>query len=465
MAISHKQPVTGSTTEERLTLPFIDTNAQFDLRWLVLLLPVWWWLGIEQFIWPVFLTLITVKVLYRQQCKIIVLPSVKWFGFFIGAILISSWFIVEDYRWLTFIRNFGAFISGFLILLIIINQFRSWRSIDRLLNSMLIVMVFSGFLGILAASGIWRPTIESLAGRLLPDSVAGTNYGQVILIRTLGVQSWFIGLNEYFRVNGFFLFSNHYASAIIIVIPLLFFKLSRAGVWGKIGLSLAITLLMANLILTTSRVALLGLTIGGFYFVLFHSFYRRTLQFLMILVLALVILIVLVSALVDLGSPFESGIMAVANDSLETFIYARGAGSFTGRSAVYQASFEGFRQRPFFGWGTERDVPGLTYPAGSHSEYIAVMYRQGLVGMIAFLGLIISSWRMTRPPKGPAARTPEGSFMRFGRWLFVASLINSIATDPAVDTTVYVMIWLVIGLMIASARLVQQNNTHASLQY
>jgi O-antigen ligase len=447
-------------TRRRLVLPFLDSDPLFDLWWLLLLLPLWWWLGIEQFLWPIILIISLIKVIYLQQYKIVVLPPLKWFGLFVVAILVSSLFIIENYRWVTFIRNFGAYISGFLILLIITNRIRSWRSVSLLLNAMLIAMVIAGSLGVLAMLGIWRPTIESLTGKLLPESISSTSYGQLIAVRSLGQRSWFIGLEEYFRLNSFFLFATHFASAIVYVIPFFFFKLTNGSAIQKGLAGLTITLLLTNLVFTTGRIAAASLIIGGIYFIIFQSYYRRPIRFLSAIGLLILLLILALTGITELASPGQPGVITQGVESLETFIFARGAGSYNSRSAVYMASIQGFLQRPLFGWGTERDVVGIAYPAGSHSEYIAILYRQGIVGVVLFAGLIWSSWRATRPPTGHRAKTPEGSFLRYGRWFFVTALINNIAADPAIDTTVYIILWLGISLLVATRRLITQHPNH-----
>jgi O-antigen ligase len=175
------------------------------------------------------------------------------------------------------------------------------------------------------------------------------------------------------------------------------------------------------------------------------------------LTLALFLVLMLELAAANQGE----GLIDRTTEAVETFTFARGAGSFTGRLAVYEATLTGFVERPVFGWGTERDVEGLEYPAGSHSEYFAVLYRQGLFGLFAFIGLLWSAWRATRPPSGTVARQPAGAFLRYGRWFFVTALINSIMNDPAIDTTTYVLLWLLIALLIATAQLIRQRTDDA----
>lgn len=168
--------------------------------------------------------------------------------------------------------------------------------------------------------------------------------------------------------------------------------------------------------------------------------------------LSLAILGVMFLSVVEASSTSaEAGPIEQTSSAVEAFVFARGSGSYESRFGVYEASLVGFLERPLFGWGTERDVEGLQLPAGSHSEYLAALYRQGLLGVIALAGMLISAWVTTRPPGGLAARSEEGTMLRYGRWFFVGAVLNSTMNDPAVDATAYVFFWAIIGLLVATA--------------
>lgn len=461
MSVSQQQPIAKAPSRRPLILPFIDSEPLLDVQWAVLLLPIWWWLGIEQFIWPVIFGWAALKLLYVQRLNISVNSPLRWFAVFLVAVLFSSFFIIELERWFTYIRNLGAFSAGFLVLLIIINRARSWKHIERTLDIALITVLIAGIIGLLAIVGIWRPTINSFAGSLLPAAAANTDYGRTIVIRTLGDHSWFAGLGNYFRVNGLFLFSNSYSSVLVYAIPFLFYKLSRKQGFIKILLSLAILLLLVNLVYTTGRVATIGLLGGAIYFWLFHSRRRRINRVLMSLGLTFILILVLFSAVIELADfSSETGIMSQTVDAVDALVFARGPGSFTSRFGIYEATLSSFVERPLLGWGTERDHPTLALPLGSHSEFFAALYRQGLLGLIAFIGLLWAVWRATRPPSGLRAIEPPGTLLRYGRWFFVTSLINSLMTDPAVDSSVFVLQWLFIALLIATVHLIHRQGDH-----
>ena len=446
-------PATTPTTPapRRLVLPFLETDPLFDVRWAVILLPVWWWLGVEQFIWPAIFGLAALKMLHLQRWQLRLNGPLRWFALFLVIIAISGLFIVEAERWLTFWRNFGAFAGGFLLLLIVSNRARTWPAIERLLDAALLAVLIAGTVGLLGVLGVWRPTFLSLAGRVMPEAVLATSYGRAIAFRALGEFGWFTGLELFYRLNSFFLFSNHYSSALVYAIPFLFYKLTRCHGWRRVLVVLGIVLLLINLVYTTGRVALLSLLGGALLFVVFYSLRQRAIKVLGALALAAAIWLLALAATVELAAPGPgSGLIGGAIEAVDAFVFARGEGSYTSRFGVYEATIAGFLERPLFGWGTERDVEGLDLPAGSHSEYFAALYRQGLLGLLSLLGLYWSVWRTTQPI-GPPAQ-PAGALLRYGRWFFVTAVVNSLLNDPNVDTTTFVLLWLFIALLVAAAQ-------------
>lgn len=451
-----------ATSSPRLVLPFVDTQPLTDVKLAILLLPVWWWLGVEQFIWPVIFGIATVKTLYLQNFRLIATRPLRWFALFIIAVLISGFFVEESMRYVTYARNLGAFASGFLVYVVITNRARSVQSIDKLLDAILLVMILAGVAGLLGVLDIWRPAVHSLMGRVLPESIVATSYGRVIAFRELGQYGWFVGLGLYFRLSSFFLFGNYFSSAIVYTLPFLFMRMGQSRGARKVFVGLAIVLLIINLIYTTGRVAALSLLAGALYFALFHSLYRRAIRTLAAVGLSLGILAILFVSVMEVSSTTtEAGLIEQTGAAVEAFVFARGSGSYDSRFGLYQATLVGFLERPFFGWGTERDVEGLSLPAGSHSEYLAALYRQGLLGVLALAGMVISVWFATRPPRGSAARSKEGSILRYGRWFLVGAVLNSTMNDPAVDATAYVLMWAIMGLLVATSLMIKKQGNDA----
>ena len=67
MSLTQQPSAHKALPAARIILPFVDTGPLQDVMLALLLTPVWWWLGVEQFIWPVLFGIAAVKVLYLQH--------------------------------------------------------------------------------------------------------------------------------------------------------------------------------------------------------------------------------------------------------------------------------------------------------------------------------------------------------------------------------------------------------------
>lgn len=432
-----------------LKLPFVDTSPLWDVRWLLLLLPVWWLLGVEQFIWVVGFGWAAAKSAYRGRGRLVWLSPQRWFLAFLFVYLISGLFIVESFRYITFVRNVGAYLAAFFLLLVIVNEVRSWREIYVVGQAALIAVGASALMGLFGMLHVWTPTFTSALGQVMPTWIADTDYGARIAARSIGQWGWFLGLGRYFRLSGFFLFATSYASALVFVFPFFVFYWRRQRglkrLWGAVFL----ILIGMNLFFTTARVSFVALLGGMIYFLLYASHYRRLWRGVAIFASLLLIGGIALTLLADSWQG-DNRVVNQAQGSVDTFLRARGGGSFDDRFRVYEHTLRGVGQRPLFGWGTERDFADFPYPAGSHNEYLAVLYRQGGIGFLVFLGMLWSTWRHTRPV--PLDDRNKERFLPYGRWFFVAVLINGLGTVPIVDATVYVIQWTFLALLIAGRR-------------
>jgi O-antigen ligase len=317
------------------------------------------------------------------------------------------------------------------------------------------IMAIASIVGLLGTLSVWQPVFKSVLGQFLPPWILNTEYGGTIGYRSTGHYGWFAVLGPYFRVKSFFLFATLYASALAVSLPIALFLHSYArGKGEKLLLKGVILLLLVNLLFTTSRVATLSFLLGGFYFLTFVSRKQRLSRWLLVF-------LVLAMGLILLADIFQDGssiIAETAAEYLERLAQARTSGDV--RMAVYGYTLAGVAQRPLFGWGTERDVPEFHLPAGSHNHYLAVLYRHGIAGFLAFLGVLWSLWKETRPPaqkRGADLGNPLfAKLLQYGRWVIVTALLDGVATVPITDATTMVTVWLIFSLLIASNRLCKE---------
>ncbi|MCI0650188.1 MAG: O-antigen ligase family protein [Chloroflexi bacterium] len=409
--------------------------------YLFLLLPLWWVLGVEQFVWPVALAGIGLWEFAVRKARPVLTPTARWFFLFLVAQIISSFFIVERARYLSFGQTFLVYGASALLVLILPNRITGWRDIRFLLISLLIAMTVAAALGLLGMARLWQPSFMSAAGAILPEWIADTSYGGRIAFRTIGQEAWFFSL-PYFRVNSFFLFATVYALALAITVPIALFAVERANkitkkaLWGGIVL-----LLLVNLAATTGRTATIALFVGGVYQLAAVSPIRRWIRVGIVVGISVIVVTYL----------FEGQLL---EQLYAAFLNAR-AGSLDARSIVYQETWQGFLDRPLFGWGTQRDIPGFALPAGSHSYYLAILYKYGLVGFAIFMGVWWALWRDTRPPAEMVAghQREVATFLSYGRWIFIVFLISSTSTVLDLDATTMIITWLIFALLLSARRL------------
>lgn len=442
------RPIKVTSRRGDIFIPFITSSPIFDVQLLLLLFPLWWVIGVEQLVWPIGFSLVLLKCVVMQHYVIRISRTVKWLLLFLLIHLVSGLFIVETFRWVTFFRNLSTYVAFFALHLILTNRIKNWHQIESLLKIYVGIMSLTALAGLLAILDIWQPDFTSLLGNFMPGWIKATSYGERIATRSVGNWSWFSFLRRYFRVHSFFLYATLYASALATAIPTtLYLFHDSPKIKMKVIYAVGMILMGINIVYTTGRIAIIGCLAGAIFYLTFFSRWRTLTK--IVFVLGLIGLVVFV---------LQTDSLTVFVDLYEDFVFARGSGSFYGRSEVYRVTLEQFAERPFFGWGTERDIPDFPFPAGSHSYYLGILYKHGLFGLIAFLGFLISIWWESRPIKSKPHHNQNKSatrFLLYGRWIIVAFAINSFTDVLELDATTLVFFGLVTGLLIKTRYLLK----------
>jgi O-antigen ligase len=429
----------------RLVIPFVNSHPLTDLHLVVILLPLWWVLGAEQFAAPLILSYSTLKLFLRYH-RVIVGRPLTLLLLFIATSIISALFIVEPFRIVTLIRNLSMYFLAAFVLLIVTTTVKTWQQVKHLLTSMAYAMGMAATLGVLGILGVARPTFVSLVGRVLPGWITSRGYGEAIAQRQIGNVAWFAGLGNYFRVDSFFLFSTMYAAALAIIIPVVLFLAWYARSWQRWSLLVITVFMVINLIFTTGRMAMLSLALATLYYLVRH---RRPFISAITLVLA-VGGVVIAALLLPVGEVYSRA---------EEALYARGQGSVVSRTTIYLKTLEGVRERPIFGWGTERDITeaNFQYPAGSHSYYLGTLYKQGSVGLVIFLALAYALWRSTTLPRRAFQKVKDQcqarAFLAVSRWSLLTAGLISFTSVLDLDASLMLYLWIVIACAAATKRL------------
>lgn len=428
-------------------IPFLTTPPLHDLAWGIAVLPVFWMLGIEQFVVAPFLAVGAVKSLVgrrrvRVSATLLVLLAT------LGAYSISALFIDEPLRYATFGRSYMTHVSAFLIVLIVTNGVHSWRDLRPVALALVAFLGIAGVVGLLGATGLVRPAFRTPVSMVLPSVLANTEYGQLLTVRRTGNDTWFLR-HTVFRPSSFFLYANLFAVAIATALPLLFHVVRRSRNFARMAYAVVAAVLLANLVLTTSRATWVAFVAGGMVWLAS----ARSVGSRALWTFVAIGTVAVAAAFTPTGA-MQSGV--------ERFLQARGPGSANDRLEIYRATLVGFAERPVFGWGTERDAKspdGPRYPLGSHSTYLGTLYKHGTVGFALLLGLWLALLWDTR--RRPLHTPPQRDLLTLGRWSIVVVVIVSAATSLDLDATLMIVVWTVFALLIAVGRTPPPNPSEA----
>jgi O-antigen ligase len=423
----------------RLRIPFLTTTPLTDVGLLFMLLPLWWAVGLDQLIWAPALFAIAGKLVLTRGWRLSYPAVLKWLALFVVAQLISALFIDQAFRYMTFLRTLSAYISAMLLVIILVNSIERWQDIDYLLKSILVMMGSAALVGYLGFTFLWRPSFTTPLGTLLENVLPNSMYTSRLMDNTIGGYNRLFGV-VYFRARSLFMFGTMYSTALAISVPILLFLLrNERGKPRRILLWIVLGLVVLNQLSSGGRVALVSCLFGGLIFAQPWKHIMRMPRWLKVTAVA----VILLGGGVLLTPPGQQ----LFNSAMRSAVYAR-QGSIGARTRIYQDSIAGIERRPIFGFGTERDreVKAAKLPTGSHSYYLGVLYKHGIVGLICFLGLWWTLWRDTRPPREREGAESElqrraRNLLRLGRWIMIALLINSITDVLDLDMLLMMVMW------------------------
>ena len=412
-----------------------------ELYYLVLLFPMWWFLGMEQFLWFFAIGIIFIQFLIFNKLQFRTNTITLLLAFFLVAYGISFFSIVEKIRYITYFRNLSTYLTALMLLIITWNVIDKWWQVEKLLKAVIVVMLIASIVGILGFSfEIFRIQFKSLTGYFLPNAISKTGYGSVIAVRNIGFYNWFMGIGNYFRISSFFLYSTMFSSTLAITLPIaLFLSNINKGRVKKFYVFSAVMMGLA-LLFTTGRVAIMAFLIGYviFRFLMIKSFAKKIIIFGIFFMMSSIFLLYL-------------ELTGFLYQIIDLLLYSRGQGSANSRIKIYTQTFSSFLERPIFGWGTERDVKGLAYPMGSHSYYLGTLYKQGIVGLSLFISIFILIWNKLK-----VKTNLDNNFTRFfkyGQFLMLVYFINSFTDVLDLDATTMFFLWLILSLLIVSKRI------------
>jgi len=439
-------------------IPWVSTPLYFDVFLYFVSIPIFWLLGLDQFVPPVILGMMALKYTLLRPKAYIPL-AVKLAALFLLVQWVSALFIAAPWKFLTFIKNFATYVSAFLMLGLVINLATDLRVFRLYLWAITILGWAAVTIGTLFLIGVMPPRFTSPIAHLLPESIKSLSYIKSdILLREVGRPNAVLMGWRYPRISSI-IYPHKYGTTLLILMPVQWLLFTHSKGWKRYLLALFLPLSFVNFVLTGTRFSFVGFVVGlGAYLLVKTGLYRRIAY--RPLSYALVALAVLLSSVLGLLIQGD-GVLERLGDELEQVFVEGRAGSYTSRMQIYKVTFQSWMERPLFGWGTQRDLPNLlpqnVAPAGTHSNYIGILYRHGLVGLAVYIALLLAVWR--RIFEGLGEETDNRllkQFIELSVFAMLAVNVDEVARGLEWDATVLLLVWGYWGLIVAAHRLLRK---------
>jgi hypothetical protein len=408
-------------------------NTSHRTYWyLIGALSLTWVVGGEQFWLPVVIILLFLSRLifwggvFLKNASIFI-----WFMWLISIIL-SLAMIDENYRYLSWTRNFIVALSGVLLSYLV---YESHRRIEHIRGFLYVILwhasmcALAGFMGILGVNFEFM----SFAGNLI--GVRSEGYLHDMFIRSF-VQAevgWFS--EGFIRPKGLMLYANLLSGVILVgsAIKVYILLTRKSGLFVILALTSLLVIDGVVVLSTLSRSAWLGLAVG---ILSVLTFSRLGAWPKFILIIFCIVL----------------SILALAWDADDLIIkrFVEKANSNEGRFLNYTMIFDALTKDVvhfFIGYGTQREVAQLDIPLGSHSTYLGLLYKYGALGFSLYIaGLIIMLTRLQKAIRLDQSDKFIGAVLLFS---LVQIIVQSLFIEMDVDVVYSAVWWLLVGLALA----------------
>jgi len=429
----------------KLPVPFITTSVPTDIVLFFALLPIWVITGLTPFLGPALMVFLVFKLmfLYARQKREVTVPF-SVFSAMLAFLLFSlvSGLHIQNEPWVyLFIRNLAVYTGALCLFLVVVNIAQSRPDLLKILRGLDLMVFLACLVGLAAILGLIpiRPGLPAPVSYILPERVRDSEYLSKMMVPSFGdyIKIELFGLRVK-RIHSVFPYANLFAAALIIVLPFQLFLLNLSKGRRRTLGRLNIGLVFVNLFFTYSRGAVLALLFGLLYFGYlrvkkFLGFLQRPAVVLSTVLLILIFLFVLIEPVLE-------------SKSTSTSV----------RMLIYEKTFESWKESPIFGWGTPRNIiikgeaSEKLPPLGSHSQFLAVLYRYGLVGFILYctiLGLVFREVRRI----SRLARNDDwlGKLGFYAGWAFFLNFVHSIFIVMDFDIIVLYLMWMNWGIIVA----------------
>ena len=423
----------------------LNTRPIYDLKVVFIFLPILWLFGLEQIVPPILIIWATFKLLLTKTR--VRIPIVVFIFLILLIWQIVPQITLEHSRdWIVYGRGVVAFISAIFIILIIANDVNDHKELSGLINVVLIFSIITTSIAILFILQLIPDQFQAfLISNLLPNFLKTSRFVQEsIILREIGRSDAVFGPFVYPRISSLFLSPNNASIAYVCFLSWQWYFISVTRKARRWLMVLIFMLSLIVFIFTTSRIAWIAFITS---FILMNLLLNQ-MRFRLPLVTLLILLIVIVAGTVLFFSMMDS-----RPELIESFFRDVREGSFRARIILYERTVSIWAERPLTGWGVSREIADVNLaPVGTHNEFLGILFRFGLVGLVIYLFIILSIWMQIGLRIKQSVRSVNYKNMRMS--ILVAAIFFSVslmhmAYSLYFDFSVVLLVWTSIGVIYA----------------
>ncbi len=422
-------------------IPFVSTPFAFDLMLFLALWPLWWFLGVEQLLPPLFLAWEAVRYLWQARGRFTLSAPVVWAG------LLALWWLVPA-LWLDreyvdiFVKETATAWSQVLILFLFWNTIRSAREWNQAARGLTLMAAGLALGAGLFFVGVGREPITSALGILVPRLAETTSaFFRSIVLRQFGQTG---GDSEVlpFRLRSLTLQPTYLSMVSLVLMPHIAWRMCEAKGRRRAALGVLLAGLLVCLVGTESRVAYLAFGAGLLALAGYASrSWRKPVRVAVFGGVAILLVVAVVIASGGFGGLWQKVVVEWR------------PGSLLVRSRVYEETLRLLPEHPIAGWGVQMRIAGkpTSFSAGSHSSVFGMWFRHGVVGLALYIGLWASVWREVIRGLKSSTTTSRA------RWFWVAVSVALLGFNIRElvdvwwwDQTVAMTLWTAWGLILAA---------------
>jgi hypothetical protein len=383
-------------------------------------LPVWWLLGMGNFIWPLMAIPLAASIIMRRRATI---P--RGFGIwllFMAWMLVSAGELDTPSRGLAFAYRAALYLAATVVFVYVYNATRRRVSMHDVVHAFAfywLCVVIGGWLGVLFPSVSFASPMESV----MPASLLQNAFVHDMVHLRLAVNSSFLGYVEG-RPVALFNYTNNWGAAFGFLVPFAVAAqmIAHSHAW-KLVLRIALVASIVPAVFSLNRGLWLALILGAAYIAIRYGQWGRLSGF--VGVAAGVVVVFAIVSFTALGG--------LVHDR-----FSASSGSTTTRSALYTEATQRVMDSPLFGFGAPRpsDTRNNAPSVGTQSQLFLVLFSHGFPAIIAFVGFFVHIlWRTRRSPPGPYL------------WIHVAILIALIESPYYELSTLLPLIFIAMALL------------------